>query len=104
MVDFVDLDRAAAEDGSRVARDGARIAAAAGLEAEPLAVVANGPVWRTIIETADRTDAAVIVMGSRGLTGLRSVLPGSVSSAVAHHARMPTLIVHRPGEDAAESC
>ncbi len=103
MVDFVELDRAAAEDSSRVAHDGARIAKAAGLEAEPLAVEANGPVWRTIIETADRKDAAVIVMGSRGLTGVRSVLLGSVSSAVAHHAHRPTLIVHRPSEDGGEA-
>lgn len=103
MVDFVELDRAAAEDGGRVASDGAQIAKAAGLEAEPLAVEANGPVWKTIVETADSRDAAAIVMGSRGLTGVRSVLLGSVSSAVAHHADRPTLIVHRPSEHNGEA-
>jgi len=45
---------------------------------------------------ADRHDAAAIVMGSRGLTRLTSMLLGSVSSAVLHHADRPALIVRVP--------
>jgi nucleotide-binding universal stress UspA family protein len=97
---FAELDRAAAEAGGRVADEGVRIAQQAGLEAEPLAIKAVGPVWKTIVETADRHDAAAIVIGSRGLTGVRSMLLGSVSSAVAHHADRPTLVVHRSAGDA----
>jgi nucleotide-binding universal stress UspA family protein len=97
---FAELDRAAAEAGGRVADEGVRIAQQAGLEAEPLAIKAAGPVWKTIVETADRHDAAAIVIGSRGLTGVRSMLLGSVSSAVAHHADRPTLVVHRSAGDA----
>jgi nucleotide-binding universal stress UspA family protein len=93
--DFVEVDRAAAELGGRVAGDGVRIAEEAGLHAEPVAVEATGPVWKTIIEIADRNDAATIVMGSRGLTGLSSMLVGSVSSAVVHHADRPTLVIPR---------
>jgi nucleotide-binding universal stress UspA family protein len=98
MVDFVELDRAGAEDGGRVADAGVRIAQQAGLEAEPVAVKAAGPVWKTLIDVADHHDAAAIVMGSRGLTGLRSMLLGSVSSAVVHHADRPTLVIHRPSD------
>ena len=101
MVNFVELDRAGAEDGGRIAEEGVRIAQQAGLEAEPLAIKATGPVWKTIIETADRHDAAAIVMGSRGLTGVRSMLLGSVSGAVVHHADLPTLVIHRPSDDRA---
>jgi nucleotide-binding universal stress UspA family protein len=100
MVDWVEIDRAAAEEGGRVANDGVRIAESAGLEAKPVAIKATGPVWKTIIEIADCQDAAAIVMGSRGLTGIRSMLLGSVSSAVVHHADRPTLVVHRPSDDA----
>jgi nucleotide-binding universal stress UspA family protein len=96
MVDLFELDRAAAEAGARVAEEGARIAQEAGLLAEPVAVQAAGAVWKTIIQIADRNDAATIVMGSRGLTGLRAVLLGSVSSAVVHHAARPTLVVRQP--------
>jgi len=96
VVDFVALDRAAADDGSRLAGEGARIARQAGLIAEPVAVEAAGAVWKTIVDIADRDDAATIVMGSRGLTGLRARMLGSVSSDVVNHADRPMLIVRRP--------
>jgi nucleotide-binding universal stress UspA family protein len=90
---FVELDRATAELAGRVAGEGARIADETGLEAEPVVCEAVGPVWETIVETADQHHAATIVMGSRGLTGLRSMLLGSVSSAVVHLADRPTLVI-----------
>jgi nucleotide-binding universal stress UspA family protein len=99
MINFAELDRAGAEAGGRVAEEGARIAQEAGLRAESIAIEATPPVWKTIVETADLHDAAAIVMGSRGLTGLRSMLLGSVSSAVVHHTDRPTLVIHRPGDD-----
>jgi nucleotide-binding universal stress UspA family protein len=101
LVNFAELDRAGAEAGGRVAEEGARIAREAGLRAEPIAIEATPPVWKTIVETAHLHDAAAIVMGSRGLTGLRSMLLGSVSNGVVHHADRPTLVIHRPdGDDA----
>jgi nucleotide-binding universal stress UspA family protein len=96
MFDFVEVNRAAADLGGRVAGDGVRIAQQAGLHAEPVAVESTGPVWKTIVEIADRYDAATIVMGSRGLTGLQSMLLGSVSSAIVHHADRPTLVIRQP--------
>ena len=94
-----ELDRAAADHGSSIADEGVHIAQEAGLEAEPLAVEATGPIWTTIVELADRYDAATIVLGSRGLSGVRLMLLGSVSSAVVHHADRPTLVIRRPSED-----
>jgi nucleotide-binding universal stress UspA family protein len=102
MVDFVELDRVGAEDASQLANEGARIAQQAGLEAQPVAVKATGPVWKTILETADQRDAAMIVIGSRGFTGVHSMLLGSVSSAIVHHADRPTLVIHRPSDDDAD--
>jgi len=99
MVNFAELDRAGAEAGGRVAEEGAQIAREAGLRAESIAIEATPPVWKTIVETADLHDASAIVMGSRGLTGLRSMLLGSVSNAVVHHTDRPTLVIHRPGDD-----
>ena len=96
MVDFVDLDQAAAQDGGRVAEAGARLAREAGLEADAVAVKAAGPIWKTILEVGKQHHAATIVLGSRGLTGIRSMLLGSVSGAVVQHADRPTLVVHRP--------
>jgi nucleotide-binding universal stress UspA family protein len=103
MVNFAELDRAGAEAGGRVAEQGARIAREAGLRAEPIAIEATPPVWKTIVETADLHNAAAIVIGSRGLTGLRSMLLGSVSNGVVHHADRPTLVIHRPDRDDADT-
>jgi nucleotide-binding universal stress UspA family protein len=76
------------------AENGAAIARAAGLEARPQ--IAEGTiegVWRTILQVADHLGASAIVVGSRGLTGVRSIVLGSVSSGVVHHAHRPVLVV-----------
>ncbi len=93
MVNVVEVQRATAETNGHVADEGVRIAQQAGLDAEPVAVRSTRSVWETIVGVADRHDAATIVMGSRGLTGLRSMVLGSVSSAVVRHAGRPTLII-----------
>lgn len=99
MPNFTEIDHVALNDGEARAEEGAALARGAGLQAEPLAVEAHGPIWETIIETAERERAAVIVMGSRGLTGLRSLVLGSVSGTVVHHAHRPTLVIHRSSAD-----
>jgi nucleotide-binding universal stress UspA family protein len=53
----------------------------------------SAPTWEGIVDLADEIDAAVIVIGSRGLTGVRERLEGSVSHEVAEHARRPVLVV-----------
>jgi nucleotide-binding universal stress UspA family protein len=93
MADVPGFDREVAENAGRVADDGVRLAERAGLLAEPLAVQGSGAVSKTILELAERYDAAAIIMGSRGLTGMRSRLLGSVSSAVVGHAGRPTLVM-----------
>jgi nucleotide-binding universal stress UspA family protein len=103
MANFVELDRRAAEDAHRLSAEGVGIAREAGMEADPLVVKATEPVWKTIVETADRKRAAMIVMGSRGLTGLRSVLLGSVSSAVVHHSHQPALVIRGHGGNRGQS-
>ena len=66
MVDFFAVDRAAADLGGRVAEEGVRIARAAGLDADGLAVEGAGPVWQSIVTVADDHQASMIVVGSGG--------------------------------------
>jgi len=100
MANSVELDRAAADAGALMASEGERLADAAGFgDSESLAVEAIGPVWKTITDVAEAHDAGVIVLGSRGLAGLRSLLLGSVSNAVVHHTDRPTLVVHRTADE-----
>jgi nucleotide-binding universal stress UspA family protein len=83
----------------RVVSEGVRVAREAGLDAEATATDASGPVWKTILEIAERNDAAAIIMGSQGLTGVRSRLLGGVATAVIHRASQPTLVVPPPLAD-----
>lgn len=46
-----------------------------------------------IVASAAENNADLVVMGSRGLTGLKTVLLGSVSRAVSENAGCPVLIV-----------
>lgn len=51
------------------------------------------PVSEGIVDVADEIDAAVIVLGSRGLKGIREQFEGRFSHEVAEHAGRPVLIV-----------
>lgn len=46
-----------------------------------------------IVALAEEIGAGLIVMGSRGLGGIRRALMGSVSSAVVRHAHCPVIVV-----------
>jgi len=46
-----------------------------------------------ILAEAEAVDASAILMGSRGLTGLKSLLLGSVSHAVIQHADRAVIVV-----------
>lgn len=46
-----------------------------------------------IVAVADKIGAGLIVMGSRGLGGLKRVLLGSVSESVVRHAHCPVMVV-----------
>jgi len=48
---------------------------------------------QAIIHLAEELGAGLIVMGSRGLGGVRRALMGSVSASVAHHAHCPVMVV-----------
>lgn len=48
-----------------------------------------------IIELAEELGADVIVVGSRGLGGIRRALVGSVSDSIVHHAPCPVLVVRK---------
>ena len=59
-------------------------------------VVSIGQPWRAIVETADRLDVDLIVLGSHGFHGLDHLL-GTTSAKVANHAHRSVFIVHERG-------
>jgi nucleotide-binding universal stress UspA family protein len=60
-----------------------------------------GEVAMEIVALAEELGADLIVMGSRGLGGVRRALMGSVSDSVVRHAHCPVLVVRPEKEQAA---
>jgi nucleotide-binding universal stress UspA family protein len=85
---------AARTGGEKIAEEGCDLARAAGLDPEPL-VATGAPIWNRIVEAADEHSADLIVIGSRGLSGLKYAVLGSVAAAVAQHSKRTVLIAHR---------
>ena len=52
-----------------------------------------GAAAAEIVDLAEEIGAGLIVMGSRGLGGIRRALMGSVSESVVRHAQCPVLVV-----------
>jgi nucleotide-binding universal stress UspA family protein len=65
------------------------------LEGEALAIHGH-PAGVLLAHSAD---AAVVVVGRRGLGGFRSLLLGSVSQQVVQHATCPVVVVNQPATD-----
>ena len=51
-----------------------------------------GPPASAIVALAEEMGAGLVVMGSRGLGGIRRALTGSVSDSVVRHAHCPVLV------------
>jgi nucleotide-binding universal stress UspA family protein len=60
-----------------------------------------GQVALEIVALAEELGVGLIVMGSRGLGGVRRALMGSVSDSVVRHAHCPVLVVRQEKEQAA---
>lgn len=85
------LDEITKELAQEKLSKGVELARQAGFRAEGR--IAEGKTWRTICDVASEVGAEAIVLGARGLGRVGGVLMGSVSSAVAIHAKVAVLIV-----------
>jgi nucleotide-binding universal stress UspA family protein len=85
--DRIDLREVAEGVASRAAGD----CKARGLDV--MTHAREGDAAHVILDVAREHDADLIVIGARGLTGLRRFLLGSVSSKLAHHSECSLLIV-----------
>jgi nucleotide-binding universal stress UspA family protein len=88
-----EVDRAERDHAVRVAAEGGELARSLGLAADPHAVSDELDVADTLIELARQRGAAAVVVGSHGISGLRSRLLGGVSRKVIEHCDLPVLVV-----------
>lgn len=87
-----ELDEAAEKEALRLADEAAARLRELGREASGAARQSHGNVWTTIADYAENEDAALIVVGSRGHSAVRSALLGGVSHGLVHHASRPVLV------------
>jgi nucleotide-binding universal stress UspA family protein len=81
------------EQAEAKAEEGAELARRAGFDATGIAVGGLGPPWSILYEYVNEEQPRLVVMGTRGLTGLRGVLSGSVSHGVTAHSHVPVLVI-----------
>lgn len=89
-----DQDRAGIEAAARKILDGHLASLGDDGDLEVTAILDFGQPDERIVELAEEHAADLIVVGSRGLSGFRSFLLGSVSYKVARTADRPVLVVH----------
>lgn len=100
-MDVEGLDEAAEGSARKRAEEGADAARRSGLDATASIRERTTTIAETILAEADAVNADLVVLGSRGLTSLKSALLGSVSHTLLQHADRSVLVVPSP-EVAAE--
>jgi nucleotide-binding universal stress UspA family protein len=70
-----------------------------GLGAKGEAIVAEGPAVAVVVATARRLSAELLVIGTRGRTGLARLALGSVAEALIGEAPCSVLVVRLGGND-----
>jgi nucleotide-binding universal stress UspA family protein len=89
------LEQASAA-GRELAQEGVKAAEAAGFHATAATIDTVDPAWSAIVSAAEERDVGAIVLGSRGLSRVKTALLGSVSNGVVQNAGRPTLVVRPP--------
>jgi nucleotide-binding universal stress UspA family protein len=90
---IVAVDRLQRDHATQVAESGVAMAERLGATAEAIPTRDEASVAETLCSIADQHDAALIVVGSRGLGAVKARLLGSTTRRLLHDARRPVLVV-----------
>lgn len=74
-------------------REGVELAESLGLRARAHLVESATAVWSAIVDAAVELRPDVIVTGTRGITGWKSLWQSSTADNVVHHAGIPVFVV-----------
>ena len=88
-----EVDRAERDHAARLAEAGAERARSLGLHAKPHSVPDEVDVAETVLAVARERNAAAVVVGSHGISGLRARLLGGVARRLLEHCDRPVLVV-----------
>ena len=88
-----ELESVVLERANGIVDEGVTLARKAGFAAQGRLESTIAATWRAILEVADELDATLIVVGARGLPAVESMMLGTVSNAIVHHAHRPVLVI-----------
>ncbi len=88
--------------GRDTCREGVELAESLGLIARAHMVESATAIWSAIVDAAVELRPDVIVTGTRGITGLKSLWQSSTADNVLHHATVPVFVVPPMPESLAE--
>jgi nucleotide-binding universal stress UspA family protein len=89
-----DTHKRATENAEKLCEQARKRVLEAGFEAESFdSEVQTGRPTRTIISYVERNNIDHVVMGSRGLTGIKRILLGSVAENVVRRSPVPVTVV-----------
>jgi nucleotide-binding universal stress UspA family protein len=91
LPDYSELEDAAKAAGEKVLAAGMQVAAESGVEAKG-ELKESPSVVEALVEYAEKQNVDLIVVGTRGMTGFRKLIMGSVSSGLVGHAHCPVLV------------
>ncbi len=83
-------------NAKKIIEEGERKARERGFEVEGM--IREGHVGKTIVQVAEELDVDLVAMGTRGLSGIKALILGSVARYVSNHAHCPVLVVRKKGE------
>ncbi len=92
LPDVQPLEDAAKSKGMSVLNMGLEVAKESGVSAVGELIEAPSTV-QALVEYATKEKADLIVVGTRGTTGFKKLIMGSVSSGLSSHADCPVLVV-----------
>jgi nucleotide-binding universal stress UspA family protein len=90
-VDIMEVNEAIHSEGQRICDHAIARADRAGVQAE--AHCAGGHAGEELLRVASAVSADLVVVGNRGMSGMRRFVLGSVPNKVAHHCPTSVLIV-----------
>jgi nucleotide-binding universal stress UspA family protein len=92
---ILESERQAESMAQETAEEGVREAQAAGLNAQPATAWGAGAstIVQAILDAAEEHGADLVVVGSRGRSGIKAAFLGSVSNGIVQQAQLPVLVI-----------
>ena len=83
----------AQENGQKIVDEVKREAVAKKLNVQTEVLMDVGAVSKAIVEYAEKNNANLIVIGTRGISGIKRMLVGSTASEVVKYSHCPVMVV-----------